>query len=138
MVFRFFVFLLLIGAWMSVLKAQQSWRELEVRTIRFEGNKTLHDDLLLSVIQTRETPSALWQFLYKISEKLGDKPEYFDPFLFEQDYQRLRTFYQDQGFFESSIDTLLDVDLERRTVGLTFRINEGSRSTIDTIQFVGF
>ena len=138
MVFRFFVFLVLIGAWMSVPKAQQSWGELEVRTIRFEGNETLRDDLLLSVIQTRETPSALWKFLYKISEKLGDKPEYFDLFLFEQDCQRLRTFYQDQGFFESSIDTLLDVDFERRTVGLTFRINEGSRSTIDTIQFVGF
>ncbi|MEK6756614.1 MAG: BamA/TamA family outer membrane protein [Bacteroidota bacterium] len=135
---RFLTIFLLTAAWVSALSAQQNWREFEVSRIRLEGNETLRDDLLLSVIQTRETPSAFWKFLHKISEKLGDKPEYFDPFVFEQDYLRLRTFYQDQGFFSSRIDTLLNVDLKDKMVELMFRIHEGPRSCIDTIQFVGF
>ena len=59
--------------------AQVRPQELEIASLRFEGNETFRDDDLLSVIRTRETPAGFWKFLYKISEKLGDKPEYFDP-----------------------------------------------------------
>ncbi len=122
----------------SIAAAQDSTREYEVASIRFVGNETLRDDVLLGVMQTRQTPAAIWKFLYKISEKLGDKPEYFDPLLFDGDYQRLKTFYHDQGFFLSKIDTSVHFDVKAKAVELMFRIDEGPRYVIDTIRYVGF
>jgi len=138
MPYRLFTFLSLFLVWIAMTEAQQDWRQYEVGSVRFEGNETLRDDLLLSVVSTQETPAGFWKFLYRISEKLGDPPRYFDPLVLELDYRRLRAFYQDQGFFLSRIDTLLLVDQENKTVRLTFRVEEGPRSYIDTIQFTGF
>ena len=130
---------LLLVLWLpSLAAAQIALRSLEVSAIRFEGNEVLHDDDLASVIQTRETPAAIWKLLYKISEKLGQRPEYFDPYVFDQDYSRLRTYYHDQGFFSSRIDTLIQINAARKKIALTFRIHEGARSFIDSIKYIGF
>ncbi len=118
--------------------SQDRWSDLEVSRIQFEGNETFRDDALLDVIRLKESPAGFWKFLYTISEKLGDKPEYFDPVLYAQDYARLTTFYQDQGFFSARIDTLLKFDFGKKTVAIAFLIHEGHRSLIDSIQHVGF
>ena len=118
--------------------AQDPSQGFEIARIRFEGNESFHDDALLAIMQTKESPPGLWKFMYTISEKLGDKPEYFDRLLFEQDYARLQTFYKDQGFFSIHIDTLLRPDFARKSIALSFLIHEGHRSLIDTIQRVGF
>ncbi len=135
---RFTLLLCILSCAWNLTQAQVPWRELEVAKIRFDGNDELRDDLLMANVQSRETPSWIWKFLYKISEKLGDKPEYFDPIVFEADYIRLRAFYQDQGFFNNKIDTSIVVNLKDKTVELTFRIDEGKRSLIDTLELIGF
>ncbi|HAL55162.1 MAG TPA: hypothetical protein DCP63_01470, partial [Bacteroidetes bacterium] len=132
------VCLLLLLSFGQTSFAQESIRSYEVDKIRFVGNETLRDDLLLAVIQTRETPMGIWKFLYKISEKLGDKPELFDPLAFEADYERLKSFYQDQGFFGVAIDTNIVLHHAAKAVELTIRVHEGQRSYIDSITFVGF
>ena len=132
------VCLLLLLSFGQTSFAQESIRSYEVDKIRFVGNETLRDDLLLAVIQTRETPMGIWKFLYKISEKLGDKPELFDPLAFEADYERLKSFYQDQGFFGVAIDTNIVLHHGAKAVELTIRVHEGQRSYIDSITFVGF
>ena len=119
-------------------QAQDRWRGLEVARIQFDGNETFRDDELLNVVRLKESPAGFWKFLYTISEKLGDKPVYFDPVLFSQDYARLTTFYQEQGFFSSRVDTLLKFDFGKKTVAVTYLIHEGHRSLIDSIQHVGF
>lgn len=131
---------LLILVWLFSLTAyaQDRLREYEVTRIRFEGNETLSTDRLLAILQSRESPLWVWKFLYKISEKLGERPEYFDPLIFETDYQRVRNYFVDNGFFKSTVDTLIRENVERKTVNLTFRIQEGPRSMIDTVQYIGF
>lgn len=133
--FRWY-FLLILGA-VPVL-AQESLREYEVASIRFEGNETLRSDVLLGVMQTRPTPAAFWKFLFTISEKLGDKPEYFDSFVFDADFERLQAFYQDQGFFRSRLDTSILMNPADRSVALAIRVEEGPRSHIDSIRYIGF
>jgi outer membrane protein insertion porin family len=130
------VFLLVACA--ALARAQDRLRELEVATLRFDGNETFHDDALLAVMQTKESPAGFWQFLFKISEKLGDKPEFFDPVAFDLDFARLRDFYQNQGFYKAHIDTSLRIQSDRKTIDLCISIREGPRSLIDTIQYVGF
>jgi outer membrane protein insertion porin family len=124
--------------WVALASAQVRWSDLEVAAIRFEGNESFRDDVLLEVIRTRETPAAFWKFLYGISEKLGNKPAHFDPLLFTQDYIRLGNFYRDQGFFSVRIDTLLRFDYGKKAVSVTFLIREGYHSLIDSVQYIGF
>ncbi|MEX0602140.1 MAG: BamA/TamA family outer membrane protein, partial [Bacteroidota bacterium] len=131
---RFLIFLLLLP---PLLAAQTSAEPYEVAAITFEGNASLQADLLKSVLQTRETPGALWKFLFRISEKLGSSPETYDPLVFEGDYLRLQRFYQDQGFLQSQIDTTIRFDHAGRKVTLGYVIDEGRRSLIDSIHYVG-
>ena len=127
-----------IGA--SFSPAQDMDHGYEVGTIRFEGNKDLNNDQLLSVIHTRETPWAVWKWIYKRFDKEilgGQKPIYFDPIVFASDYQNLTNFYTDNGFFHAHVDSSIVFYPDKEKVFLTFSIAEGRRSLIDTIIYDG-
>ena len=109
----------------------------EVASLDFRGNTEMNEDALLSVIETHETPGGFWQFLYGISEKLGDPPSYYDAAAFETDIIRLTRFYRDQGFFMVRIDTSITFLEDGREVDLVFHIDEGKRSYIDTLEIRG-
>ncbi|MBI4429533.1 MAG: BamA/TamA family outer membrane protein, partial [Ignavibacteriales bacterium] len=109
------------------LHAQESY---EVGLLRFEGNRILSDDQLLSAIQSRETPWWLWKILYS-------KPEYYDPIVFESDYVRLAKYYENNGFFHARIDTTIIFLHADKRVSLTFLIQEGQRSLLDTVEYKG-
>jgi outer membrane protein insertion porin family len=129
--------LLLLFALGPTARGQDSPREFEVGTISFEGNHTVPDEILRTVIQTRETPGWFWKALYHLSEKMGEKAEYFDPATFETDYLLLTTYYYDQGFFHVKVDTSLVFDVPAKRMFATFMINEGPRSTIDSLEYRG-
>jgi outer membrane protein assembly complex protein YaeT len=121
--------------------AQVAAQKHEVGQLRFEGNETLNDDQLLNVMNTRETPWAVWKWIYHRFDKEilgGQKPEYFDPITFSTDFHQVKRFYQDNGFVHSQIDTSISVQSEKEMVFLTFSIKEGRRSLIDTIVYQGF
>jgi outer membrane protein insertion porin family len=119
--------------------ARAQVRPIEVSSLRFEGNDAFGDGILEDVIQTRESSGAFMHFLYdNITEKLGGRPEYYDPVVFEADLVRLRNFYRDNGFFHATVDTVIGFDEEDRTVDLTFIVHEGSASLIDTLRYQGF
>ena len=71
--------------YISSSPAQSIDHGYEVGVIRFEGNKELNNDQLMSVVRTRETPVAVWKWIYHVFNKEilgGRKPEYFDPITF--------------------------------------------------------
>ena len=138
MKFRYLHIVLLLVLCSPLVLSQDAWQGFEISSIRFEGNESFRDDALLAVMKTKESPAGFWKFMHAISEKLGEKPEYFDRLLFDQDCARLEAYYKDQGFFSARIDTLLGADFDRNTIAISFLIHEGHRSLIDTIQKVGF
>ncbi len=137
-------FLLPIGLLLVSLTtavAQMTGSDYEVERLRFEGNKALKDDQLLEVIRTRETPWGLWKWIYRRFNKEilgGQKPQYYDPVTFASDYFQVKRFYVDNGFFNAKIDTSVLLAPEKQEAYLTFFINEGKRSMIDTIIDQGF
>jgi outer membrane protein insertion porin family len=136
----FIAVILLTGFCLTMGLAQTVNHTFEVGTIRFEGNKELNSDQLMTVVRTRETPITLWKWIYNLFDKEtlgGRKPEYFDPITFASDYQLLKKYYSDNGFFHSQIDTSIVISSDRDKVLLTFSILEGRRSLIDTILYVG-
>jgi outer membrane protein insertion porin family len=123
------------------VSAQFSGKKYEVDQLRIEGNNTLSTDQILNVMHTRETPWAVWKWIYGLldAEILGgQKPEYFDLIAFSSDYSQVKRYYEDQGFFHSKIDTSIIFDHRKEKVSLTMTIAEGRRSLIDTIMYNGF
>lgn len=121
----------------SVVGAQEAFTDFEIARLSFSGNVTFKADDLASVVQTKESPAWIWKLLYKVSEGVGKKPEYFNSSDFWNDALRLRKYYWSNGFFKTVIDTSVLIDRNERTVSLTFRIQEGSRSHIDTLRYRG-
>ncbi len=124
---RILIYCLVCITLTAAVRAQQRY---EVGTLEVIGNDELSVDQLLSVIQTRETPWWLWKALYS-------KPEYYDPIVFDADFVRLRRFYENSGFYHARIDTSLRFDDGSGMVDLQFRIQEGRRSYIDTLEYKG-
>lgn len=111
---------------------------VEIGNLRLEGNRELSDEMILAVLRTRETPWGIWKFVYRnISEGLGQKAEYFDPIAFEADVRTVRQLYLDQGFYHARVDTQILFRPEDGEVDLTFSIEEGRRSFVDTIEYRG-
>jgi|WetSurMetagenome_2_1015567.scaffolds.fasta_scaffold05561_3 outer membrane protein insertion porin family len=126
-----FIILITIFYW-APLGAQEISQKYEVDQLLFEGNETLKADQLLGVMNTHKTPWSLWKWIY------GLKPEYFDPITFVADYHHVKRYYEDNGFFHSTIDTSIIFDHDNKRVSLTMRFSEGRRSIIDTISYRGF
>ncbi len=110
----------------------------EIDRVGLEGSKELPEPELRAQIVTRPKPGWMDRFLHStISEKLGRKPDRFNPTLLALDAGRLRTYYENRGFAEVRIDTVLSFSAADSTVDVLFRIAEGYRSVIDTLAYRG-
>jgi len=114
-------------------------QKFEITSVSFEGNATLTKSELAAQMVTKETPGFLNKFLYKsISEKLGRKDEFLNLLTLGADLRRLRTYYENRGFFSTVLDTSFAYHPESAGVDITIRINEGYRSLIDTLDYGEF
>jgi outer membrane protein insertion porin family len=61
----------------------------------------------------------------------------FSRSMIANDRQALSDFYQDQGYAYANVLPLTKIDLDRRTIGLTFEITRGKRATFERIEIHG-
>ncbi|MGA9118875.1 MAG: BamA/TamA family outer membrane protein [Bacteroidota bacterium] len=110
----------------------------EIGSIAFEGNSGFSTPELRAQIQTKETPGFLSKFMYgSISEKLGRKDEYLNYVVLGSDVERLHKYYENRGYREARIDTSLQFYDDGAMVNITFKIQEGYRSVIDSLTYRG-
>ena len=102
--------------------------KVEVRNIRFVGNRNLSDDLLKSRIQTRE--GSLLSFLTDAGTYRKEA--------FEIDMLRLSATYYDNGYINVKVGTPdVEISPDRRFIYITLRIEEGEQFTIRKLSFSG-
>lgn len=65
------------------------------------------------------------------------REKYFDILTFEEDRQRLKKFYFDNGFFDVMVDTSTHVNKEDNTVDMKFVIRENDRYTVREYVYLG-
>lgn len=111
--------------------------QFEVHSISFQGNEEISSGELATTIVTRETPGFMGKFLYSLSQNLGRPNEYFNLSKLDDDLIRLRTHYWDRGFRSVRIDTSLRFDTEKQRVSILFILDEGQRSIIDSLAYIG-
>jgi outer membrane protein assembly factor BamA len=117
----------------SVASGQEAFM---VHSISFSGNNSFSESDLRNVMLTKESPASFYSFFYRVF-RIGKGPEFFDPFVFRADLQRIKQFYKNNGFFYAGVDTSIDYDVENDKVDINIEIKEGLPSYVDSISYYG-
>ncbi|HTX20161.1 MAG TPA: BamA/TamA family outer membrane protein [Bacteroidota bacterium] len=136
----FLVVALLLGTTGAAFaeQAKQSADAYEVNKITLHVDGSTPPEVYREELQTVETPARFWTYLYShVYKKLGSKPQYFDPILFDGDVLRLRQYLKDHGYSHAVVDTSLRFDDANKRVDLTIWVKENRRSIIDTLKILG-
>ena len=113
-------------------------KKFKITEIIFKGNTFIDKNQLIEIIKSKKSPSGISQFFYSIlGEKFGSKPEYFDQNAFSEDGDRIKDFYEKNGFFNVKVSSVANFDSGNSRVGLFFSIIEGKQSYIDSIYYGG-
>ncbi|MGE0450409.1 MAG: outer membrane protein assembly factor BamA [Vicinamibacterales bacterium] len=108
---------------------------ITVRSLRFEGVKSVDVERLKSALATRENtkiPVLGWSLPW-------GRKHYFDRSRFDADLKRIEAFYGDRGFPDARV-TAFDVDLndEQDAVDVTLTIDEGDPLRLVAVEYRGF
>ncbi len=102
--------------------------KVEVRRIRFVGNRHIESDYLKSGLQTQE--GNLISFLTGAGTYRKDA--------FQVDLLRLSSAYFDQGYINVKIDTPdIEISPDRKYIYITIRIEEGDQFSVGQVDFSG-
>ena len=102
--------------------------KVEVRTIRFVGNRNIDESLLKSGLATQE--GNLLSFLTDAGTYRKDA--------FQVDILRISSRYFDNGFINVKVDTPdVEISPDRKYIYITIRIEEGEQYTIGKLGFTG-
>ncbi|MTI88354.1 MAG: outer membrane protein assembly factor [Balneolaceae bacterium] len=122
----------------------QSNTEDVVRRIRFSGNQNVKDRTLETLIRTKTNREFLgiprftpWYFIWKLSNgSFGEAPAYLDRQMVANDMERLSLYYRSLGYLNVAVDTTI-VEYRTHKIEVSFLIEEGTASTIETISYSG-
>jgi outer membrane protein insertion porin family len=102
--------------------------KVEVRSIRFVGNRNLESDYLKSGLQTQE--GNLISFLTGAGTYRKDA--------FQVDLLRISSAYFDHGYINVKVDTPdIEISPDRKFIYITIRIEEGEQYYVGNIDFSG-
>lgn len=115
-----------------------------VRRIRFSGNRNVKDRALETLIRTKTNREFLgiprftpWYYFWELSNgSFGEDPTYLDRAVVSNDMERIRLYYESLGYLRVSVDTTI-VEFRTDKVEVSFIINEGTPSRIETITYRG-
>jgi outer membrane protein insertion porin family len=116
----------------SPSEAQQQTQRV-VRQLKFEGNRTIQDEVLAAAISTTNSSWFARTFLFRWLG-LGAK-RYFDEEEFRLDVVRLSVLYRRSGYPDAVIDTLVRRDPQ--DVYITFAIQEGEPIRVTSLTITG-
>ncbi len=108
----------------------------EVKSVTIEGNASIPTYKIEKILETKESPNFLSQFLYGISPSLGSPAIIFDSLTVEKDAQNIINFYKTNGFFKAKVK--YSISHNQNFVDVLFKIKEGKRARINKVILRGF
>lgn len=129
-----FVFIIILIPAISVFAQETSRYELQ--EINFEGNNSISSSQLSDIILSKETPWWFWKFLNSFSS-LGREPAYFDSSNIPIDINALKSYYNANGFFETTVKYNYKIDTTDKEVTLNYIIHEGNPADYGKINIEG-
>ncbi|MHB8931333.1 MAG: POTRA domain-containing protein, partial [Melioribacteraceae bacterium] len=120
----------------SIVLSAQTNKKYELSKILFEGNDAFSSSDLSTIIQSKESPNWLLQFVNKFSS-IGGKAIYFDSLIVPSDINALKGFYQSKGYFKARIKSHYNLDTSNNSASLTFTITESQPAHFRSFLFKG-
>ncbi len=126
-----------------------------VRSVVIEGNDEIRTSRLRGRLQTQANRRILgipgftwWRWVYKTGDAIGGRigtamrssgepPAHLDSTLIDGDLERLRAFYEQQGFREATIDAEVRASRYEDRVTVAFQIDEGPATYLRSIEYSG-
>lgn len=97
---------------------------IQIESVNFVGNEAIGSGTLDKVVKTTERKWLLWPF-------------YYTEGAVEEDLDRLREFYYDQGYLDYKITANTEFTTDRSAVRVTFVIEEGPVYRVADVVFSG-
>jgi outer membrane protein assembly factor BamA len=117
--------------------------DLVIRKVRFSGNGNVRNQTLENLIRTRTNREFLginrftpWYFVYRLTGRFGERPALLDRTTVAEDMERIKQYYDNIGYAQTQVDTTI-VEFRKNRVEVSFIIDEGPRSRINTIAYSG-
>ncbi|MDA3861243.1 MAG: BamA/TamA family outer membrane protein [Melioribacteraceae bacterium] len=108
----------------------------ELEKIQFSGNDFFSDAELLDVVALKETPWGLWQSINSVIG-IGEKAVYFDSLSLNDEILRLKSFYFNYGFFNTTVKSKYSIDTTENKARVQFLISEGNSSKYKNLEILG-
>jgi len=122
--------------------ANQESTDKVIRRVRFTGNHSIPNYTLQTLVRTRTNREFLginrftpWYFTWQLFG-VGEPPRLLDREVVSNDIERIRLYYDNLGFFESTVDTTI-IEFRPGRVEVSFLIDEGPRSHIESVAYTG-
>jgi len=116
--------------------------EKVVRKVRFSGNDNVSNYSLETLVRTRTNREFLgikrftpWYYTWRLFG-VGEEPRYLDRETVANDLERIRIFYENLGYLDVEVDSSV-VEYRENRVEVSFLIDEGPVSTINSISYTG-
>ncbi|MGM0507339.1 MAG: BamA/TamA family outer membrane protein, partial [Bacteroidota bacterium] len=115
-----------------------------IRRFRFSGNDHVRNRTLRTLIRSRTNREMLgipgltpWYTIHQLTGgRFGESPSLLDRAVLQNDRERIRLYYNNLGYFDTTVRTSI-VEFASDRVEVTFFIDEGVQSTIETIRYEG-
>ncbi len=128
-----------------------------ISSVSFKGNHLFSDEQLLVRVRTRPNRRFLnlpgvtpWLWLYRagasgsfgnrIGRSLmvsGEAPAYLDSTVVAADLERLRLFYQQEGFRSASVEARIDTSRQGGRAGIQYEIRAGDPTYLRRVEYEG-
>lgn len=151
----FFLLVLVSGLVPPVTLSQSPTETPHVDAVRFVGAADFTHETLQSQIQTTPNKKLLglrgmhwWLWLYRLGESgklgarisnalidLGEAPALLDETILEADLERLRVFFERNGYRQAVIEP--QVELKGKHISVTFNITQGPATTVRRVTYTG-
>ncbi len=116
----------------------QGFDRPEVTSLSFDGNQRFSDEVLAAAIITRQTECrtlVLYPFCWAGAEFAHDR-RYLNPRTLQDDFVRMHLFYQQRGYRDIRVDTLVTRQ-DDLSVGILFRVDEGEPYRVTSLAIRG-
>lgn len=133
----------LVGSAYAQNNSNEEETDKVVRAVRFVGNDNVKESTLENLVRTHTNREFLgiprftpWYFIHRFTGSFGEPPALLDRATVGTDIERIRRYYETIGYLEASVDTNI-VEFKTNKMEVSFLINEGPRSYIQTIAYSG-
>lgn len=113
-----------------------------VRKLRFSGNRNVSDGVLKRLVRTRTNREFLgiprftpWYYIHQVFG-VGEAPATLSREVVANDMERISIYYENIGFFETTVDTTI-VEYRENRYEVSFIIDEGPLSEINSVSYTG-